>query len=79
VDASQTDEESRLRIEVDENRCMGVAECVRRLGSVFELGDDGVSRPQLDWKAEERDVIAAAHACPNSAIRVVAADGSPLV
>jgi ferredoxin len=62
-----------MRVVVDRERCEGYARCVESAPNVFELGDDGQSRPRLERPGEElrAAVERAVRRCPRQAIRIV--------
>jgi ferredoxin len=63
-----------MRIHVDEDLCIGSANCVNLARGVFELDDEGVA-VVADPEAASPDAIReAAKACPTSAI-VIDEDG----
>lgn len=64
-----------VRVEIDEGLCGGASECVRSLPDLFEVGAEG--RATLREDPSDRDpaeLLAAAWACPTSAIRVYDGD-----
>jgi ferredoxin len=61
-----------VHIIVDEERCIGAAQCVLTAGDVFDQGDDGfvaILDPAPDGPAAE-DARVAATLCPSGAITV---------
>jgi ferredoxin len=64
-----------LRVEIDEGLCGGASECVRSLPELFELGTEGRATLRDDPSRRDRgELLAAAWACPTSAIRVFDGD-----
>ena len=64
-----------LRVEIDEGLCGGASECVRSLPELFELGAEGRARLREDPSRRDRsELLAAAWACPTSAIQVFDGD-----
>lgn len=66
----------KIKIQIDESKCIGIASCVAILEQVFELGDDG--RAKLvggvhlsDYPGVElSQLLEAAESCPTFAIIV---------
>ena len=61
------------RIVVDADKCMGHTKCIAAAPHLFELDEDGYSRPLVD-EVDGRDVqeaVLAARACPEGAIAVL--------
>lgn len=64
-----------LRIEIDHGLCGGTSECVRAQPDLFELDGDGRAALRRAPDGDERAaILAAAWACPTSAIRVFDGD-----
>ncbi|MDP1819089.1 MAG: ferredoxin [Acidimicrobiales bacterium] len=64
-----------LRIEIDHGLCGGASECVRAQPELFELNQEGRASLRRVPGDHERDAcLAAAWACPTSAIRVFEGD-----
>jgi ferredoxin len=67
--------EMGLRVEIDHGLCGGASECVRSLPDLFELGPEGRATLRDDPNGRGRgELLAAAWACPTSAIRVLDGD-----
>jgi ferredoxin len=60
-----------VQIRIDRDLCMGAGECVSTAPAVFVLDGDGKSAVLSFTDADEKAVRAAAHGCPNFAIRLV--------
>ena len=68
------------KVSVDEELCVGTADCARLAPLAFRVDEDvnaSVVLPGAD-SADAADLLAAARACPTNAIRVVADDGRVL-
>jgi ferredoxin len=64
-----------LRIEIDHGLCGGASECVRAQPEFFELDAEGrASLRRLPGDDDRAACLAAAWACPTSAIRVFEGD-----
>jgi ferredoxin len=62
-----------VRVEVDEELCIGAANCELAAPGAFEVGADGIARV-LDPEAVEADQLRQAEtSCPSGAIRVIEA------
>lgn len=59
-----------LRIEVDEEKCMGQGTCEFYAPATFALGDDGISHVVDPEGDPEEKVLLAAQGCPTGAIAV---------
>jgi ferredoxin len=57
-----------MRIHVDEDLCIGSANCVNLARGVFELNDEGVAIVADPEAASTDEIREAAKACPTSAI-----------
>jgi ferredoxin len=69
------------RIVVDRDKCMGHTKCIAATPQLFELDEDGYSRPLVDEVTgrDEQEAVLAARACPEGAITLVGgADPSSL-
>ncbi len=63
---TRTYEGDRIRVRWDATRCIHVANCLRALPSVFDVG----ARPWVDLeKASAEEVAAAVETCPTGALR----------
>jgi ferredoxin len=60
-----------VKVEIDENVCIGAGECEFLAPSVFQVGDDGVAHV-VDLSAVDLDTLKKAEAgCPSGALRLV--------
>jgi ferredoxin len=59
-----------MKIEVDEDLCIGSANCVHLAKGVFELDDDEIARVADSSAASPEDIRLAARSCPTAAITV---------
>lgn len=70
---------ARWLVRVDEDACLGSGGCTAMASRHFRL-DGGVAVPAAETVEADRDVLAAAHACPAEAITVIdAATGELLM
>jgi ferredoxin len=60
-----------IRIEFDQDSCIGSGICESIAEDLFRVGDDGVMTPVTDVVSDEREdaVMRAVARCPTSAIR----------
>jgi ferredoxin len=70
--------ERKLRIEVDEGRCIGVANCEVCAPLVFRLNAFRIAEVIDPEGADEETILAAAMDCPVDAIIVESDDGRQL-
>ena len=68
-------EEPRVRVQVDDTRCVGIGACVEAEPGAFELGDEGVSRPVEGVRLALERAQHVCRECPSGAISIVAEDG----
>lgn len=60
---------------VDADVCIGSGDCVRIAPDAFQIGEQGVSRPQPGMSKTQTEVLLrAARECPINAIKVVDGD-----
>ena len=59
-----------MRIEVDEDLCIGSANCIHLAKGVFELNDEEIAEVADPNAATEDDIRRAERSCPTSAIVV---------
>jgi ferredoxin len=62
-----------IRIDVDENRCIGSGNCELVAPGTFGVDDDGVSRVLNQDASDSPDIDRAIVECPTAAIRRIAA------
>ncbi len=66
---------NRIHVEVDRDLCIGSADCVATVPSVFELDEEGKAVVIDPDGASTDEVLEAAQNCPVSAIFVVGEEG----
>ena len=62
-------------VEIDEDACAAHGDCVEVAPNVFALGDIA----EVIGTGSDEELLAAAEACPSTAIRVIDADSSAQV
>ena len=62
-------------VEIDEDACAAHGDCVEVAPNVFALGDVA----EIIGTGTDEELLAAADACPSTAIRVIDADSSTVV
>jgi ferredoxin len=62
-------------VEIDEDACAAHGDCVEVAPNVFALGDIA----EIIGSGTDEELLAAAEACPSTAIRVIDADSSAQV
>ena len=68
----------RLKVRVDENRCIGIGDCEMWAPAHFRLNADRIAEPIEGADVDEDTVLQAAMECPVEAITVETEDGKVL-